>query len=50
MVYRGEIHEIATGGMPKVRREAAAYLEERTPAGEIRQGKFAPTECAAGHA
>ncbi|MDR6383763.1 hypothetical protein [Paraburkholderia caribensis] len=47
MVYRGEIHEIATGGMPKVRREAEAYLEERKLAREIRQGKFASTECAA---
>ncbi|MFM0492308.1 hypothetical protein PQQ50_35490, partial [Paraburkholderia graminis] len=47
MVYRGEIHEIATGGMPKVRREAEAYLEERKLAREIRRGRFASTECAA---
>ncbi|WP_144141307.1 hypothetical protein [Paraburkholderia sp. BCC1884] len=47
MVYRGEIHEITTGGMPKVRREAEAYLEERKLAREIRQGKFASTECLA---
>jgi len=46
MVYRGEIHEIATGGMPRVKREAEAYLEERKLAREIRQGKFASTECA----
>lgn len=46
MVYRGEIHEIATGGMPKVKREAEAYLEERKLAREIRQGKFASTDCA----
>ncbi|MFM0218073.1 hypothetical protein [Paraburkholderia caledonica] len=47
MVYRGEIHEIATGGMPKVRREAEAYLEERKLAREIRRGRFPSTECAA---
>lgn len=46
MVYRGEIHEIATGGMPRVKREAEAYLEERKLAREIRQGKYASTECA----
>ncbi|MFM0298259.1 MULTISPECIES: hypothetical protein [Paraburkholderia] len=47
MVYRGEIHEIATGGMPKVRREAEAYLEERRLAREIRRGKFPSSECRA---
>ncbi|MFC6945224.1 hypothetical protein ACFQI9_10620 [Paraburkholderia dipogonis] len=47
MVYRGEIHEIATGGMPKVRREAEAYLEERRLAREIRRGKFPSSECLA---
>ncbi|WP_321932248.1 hypothetical protein [Paraburkholderia guartelaensis] len=46
MVYRGEIHEIATGGMPRVKRESEAYLEERKLAREIRQGKFASTQCA----
>ncbi|MGQ7940043.1 hypothetical protein [Paraburkholderia sp. D1E] len=47
MVYRGEIHEIATGGMPKVRREAEAYLEERRLAREIRQGRYPAAECLA---
>lgn len=47
MVYRGEIHEIATGGMPKVRREAEAYLEERRLAREIRRGRFPSSECRA---
>lgn len=47
MVYRGELHEIATGGMPKVEREAEAYLEERKLAREIRHGKFASAECLA---
>ncbi|ALP66186.1 hypothetical protein [Paraburkholderia caribensis] len=47
MVYRGEIHEIATGGMPKVRREAEAYLEERKLARQIRKGKFPSAACAA---
>lgn len=46
MVYRGEIHEISTGGMPRVKREAEAYLEERKLAREIRQGKYASTDCA----
>ncbi|WP_233832536.1 hypothetical protein [Paraburkholderia sp. ZP32-5] len=45
MVYRGEIHEIATGGMPRVNREAEAYLEESKLAREIRQGKYASTDC-----
>lgn len=49
MAYRGELHEIATGGMPKVRREAEAYLEERTLAQKIRQGQFGSTECLADH-
>ncbi|WEY38567.1 hypothetical protein [Paraburkholderia sp. SUR17] len=47
MVYRGEIHEIATGGMPKVKREAEAYLEERKLAREIRQGRYPSATCAA---
>lgn len=47
MVYRGEIHEIATGGMPRVRREAEAYLEERRLAREIRRGRFPSSECMA---
>jgi hypothetical protein len=47
MVYRGEIHEIATGGMPKVKREAEAYLEERKLARQIRQGRYPSAECLA---
>jgi len=47
LVYRGELHEIATGGMPKIKREAEAYLEERKLAREIRQGKYPSTECLA---
>jgi hypothetical protein len=47
MVYRGEIHEIATGGMPKVKREAEAYLEERKLARQIRQGLYPSAECLA---
>lgn len=49
MVYRGEIHEIATGGAPKIRREAEAYLEERKLARKIRQGRYYATECLAAH-
>jgi hypothetical protein len=45
MVYRGELHEIATGGAPKIEREAEAYLEERKLAREIRHGKFPSAEC-----
>lgn len=47
MVYRGEIHEIATGGMPKVKREAEAYLEERKLAREIKRGRYYSAECLA---
>jgi hypothetical protein len=47
MVYHGELHEIATGGMPKVEREAEAYLEERKLAREFRRGKYPVTECLA---
>lgn len=47
MVYRGEIHEIATGGMPKVKREAEAYLEERKLAREIKRGRYCSAECLA---
>lgn len=47
LVYRGELHEIATGGMPKIKREAEAYLEERKLAREIRQGKYPSTKCLA---
>lgn len=47
MVYRGEIHEIATGGMPKVKREAEAYLEERKLAKEIKRGRYDSAECIA---
>ncbi|MEZ2307186.1 hypothetical protein AB6809_11180 [Paraburkholderia sp. RCC_158] len=46
-VYKGEIHEIATGGMPKVKREAEAYLQERKLAREIRKGKYCSADCAA---
>lgn len=46
-VYNGEIHEIATGGMPKVKREAEAYLEERKVAREIRKGRYCSADCAA---
>lgn len=49
MVYRGEIHEIATGGAPKIRREAEAYMEERKLARQIRQGRYYATECLADH-
>lgn len=45
MVYEGDIHEIATGGVPKIKREAEAYLEERKLAREIRQGRFPAAEC-----
>jgi hypothetical protein len=48
MVYRGEIHEIATGGMPKVKREAEAYLEERKLARQIKRGQFESAECEVG--
>lgn len=47
MVYRGEIHEITTGGMPKVRREAEAFLEERKLAREIKRGRYNSTQCRA---
>ncbi|MBU6488773.1 MAG: hypothetical protein KGQ57_13280 [Burkholderiales bacterium] len=47
MVYRGEIHEITTGGMPKVKREAEAYLDERKLAREIKRGRYDPTQCEA---
>jgi hypothetical protein len=47
MVYRGEVHEIATGGMPKVKREAEAYLEERKLAREIKRGRYVASDCIA---
>jgi hypothetical protein len=47
LVYRGEIHEIATGGVPRIKREAEAYLEERRLARQIRQGRFPSSECQA---
>ena len=47
MVYRGEMHEIATGGMPKVKREAEAYLEERKLAREIKRGRYDSADCIA---
>ncbi|MBU9469240.1 hypothetical protein LGM75_28670 [Burkholderia multivorans] len=47
MVYRGEVHEIATGGAPKLQREAEAYLEERRLARDIRRGRYSSTQCAA---
>jgi hypothetical protein len=47
MVYRGEVHEITTGGMPRVRREAEAYLEERALAREIKRGRYCSAECLA---
>jgi hypothetical protein len=47
MVYRGEIHEIATGGMPRVKREAEAYLEERKLAREIKRGRYNSSDCVA---
>lgn len=47
LVYRGEMHEIATGGMPKIRREAEAYLDERKLARQIRRGRFPSAACAA---
>lgn len=47
MVYRGELHEIATGGAPKIRREAEAWLEERKLARQIRQGRYPAAECLA---
>lgn len=47
MVYRGEVHEIATGGMPKVKREAEAYLEERKLAREIKRGRYDSADCVA---
>ncbi|MDN7592381.1 hypothetical protein [Burkholderia seminalis] len=47
MVYRGEVHEIATGGAPKLKREAEAYLQERKFAREIRRGRFPSAECMA---
>lgn len=50
MVYRGEIHEVATGGAPKIRREAEAYMEERKLARKIRQGRYYATECLANDA
>lgn len=50
MVYRGEIHEIATGGMPKVKREAEAYLEERKLAREIKRGRYNSSDCLADNA
>ncbi|KAB0636848.1 hypothetical protein [Burkholderia latens] len=47
MVYRGEVHEIATGGVPKLQREAEAYLQERRLARDIRRGRFPSAECLA---
>ncbi|OXJ41141.1 hypothetical protein CFB82_00135 [Burkholderia sp. HI2714] len=47
MVYRGEMHEIATGGAPKIAREAEAYLQERKFARDIRRGRFPSEECLA---
>lgn len=47
IVYRGEIHEIATGGMPKIKREAEAYLQERKLAREIKRGRYCSTDCVA---
>lgn len=47
MVYRGEIHEITTGGMPRIKREAEAYLEERKLAREIKRGRYCSTDCLA---
>ncbi|OJB61285.1 hypothetical protein BGV60_05725 [Burkholderia ubonensis] len=47
MVYRGEVHEIATGGAPKLQREAEAYLQERRLARDIRRGRFPSEECLA---
>lgn len=47
IVYRGEIHEITTGGMPKIKREAEAYLQERKLAREIKRGRYCSTDCVA---
>lgn len=47
VVYRGEIHEITTGGMPRIKREAEAYLEERRLAREIKRGRYCSVECLA---
>jgi len=47
MIYRGEIHEISTGGLPKVRREAEAYLEERKLARAVKRGRYYPSDCVA---
>lgn len=47
MVYRGDVHQIATGGVPKIKREAEAYLEDRKLARQIRRGKFYATDCIA---
>jgi hypothetical protein len=45
IVYRGEIHEITTGGMPKIKREAEAYLEERKLARELKRGRYCSAAC-----
>ncbi|EED97928.1 hypothetical protein [Burkholderia multivorans] len=47
MVYRGEVHEIATGGAPKLEREVEAYLQERRLARDIRRGRFPSADCLA---
>jgi hypothetical protein len=47
IVYRGEIHEITTGGMPKIKREAEAYLEERKLARELKRGRYCSADCRA---
>ncbi|MCO1362341.1 hypothetical protein L0Y97_25785 [Burkholderia multivorans] len=47
MVYRGEVHEIATGGAPKLEREVEAYLQERRLARDIRRGRFPSAQCLA---
>ncbi|WP_186082976.1 hypothetical protein [Burkholderia gladioli] len=47
MVYRGEVHEIATGGAPKLKREAEAYMQERRLARDIRRGRYPSAECLA---